>query len=356
MSVVFRADLPGEVEETTGTRRTTPRSCGRRRSTARRRRSPPAPSSARRAAAGRPRRVDDRPRAAACCGSSPRRRSSSPSPGPAAAGPGPGAAGWRGSACEPTAQGRLRAVARARAGRHPGLRRRAPEPHAQRGQPPGRADPRHRPPLPPHARRARLRAHTTVASSRLRPSVLDLGFAYLSSMGLPEVALPHMEALVAALQESSSMSVLDGGDVIYVARVPTRRRIMTVSIAVGTRFPAHATSMGRVLLAHLGACGARRLPGDDAADPADVVDGARRGGAAARPGPCPRPGLRDRRPGARGGPPLGGRAGPGLGRRRSSPPSTCRCTPAGRASTTSRSASCHRCSTRWPGSPPISAR
>ena len=85
----------------------------------------------------------------------------------------------------------------------------------------------------------------------LRPSVLDLGFAYLSSMGLPEVALPHMEALVTALQESSSMSVLDGADVIYVARVPTRRRIMAVSIAVGTRFPAHATSMGRVLLAHL---------------------------------------------------------------------------------------------------------
>jgi IclR family transcriptional regulator, pca regulon regulatory protein len=85
----------------------------------------------------------------------------------------------------------------------------------------------------------------------LRPSVLELGFAYLSSMGLPEVALPHMEALVANVQESSSMSVLDGSDVIYVARVPTRRRIMTVSIAVGTRFPAYATSMGRVLLAHL---------------------------------------------------------------------------------------------------------
>lgn len=85
----------------------------------------------------------------------------------------------------------------------------------------------------------------------LRPSVLDLGSAYLRSMDLPEVALPHMEALVATVQESSSMSVLDGADVIYVARVPTRRRIMTVSIAVGTRFPAYATSMGRVLLAHL---------------------------------------------------------------------------------------------------------
>ena len=61
-----------------------------------------------------------------------------------------------------------------------------------------------------------------------------------------------METLVTEVQESSSMSVLDGSDVVYVARVPTRRRIMTVSIAVGTRFPAHATSMGRVLLAELG--------------------------------------------------------------------------------------------------------
>ena len=87
----------------------------------------------------------------------------------------------------------------------------------------------------------------------LRPSVLNLGFAYLSSMGLPEVAMPHMETLVALVQESSSMSVLDGQDVVYVARVPTRRRIMTVAIAVGTRFPAYATSMGRVLLAGLAA-------------------------------------------------------------------------------------------------------
>jgi IclR family transcriptional regulator, pca regulon regulatory protein len=87
----------------------------------------------------------------------------------------------------------------------------------------------------------------------LRPSILDLGFAYLSSMGLPEVAMPHMEALVAAVQESSSMSVLDGDSIVYVARVPTRRRIMTVAIAVGTRFPAYATSMGRVLLAGLNA-------------------------------------------------------------------------------------------------------
>ena len=57
-----------------------------------------------------------------------------------------------------------------------------------------------------------------------------------------------MERLVAEVHESSSVSVLDGEDIVYVARVPTSR-IMTVSINVGTRFPAYATSMGRVLLA-----------------------------------------------------------------------------------------------------------
>ncbi|GAA2533725.1 IclR family transcriptional regulator [Winogradskya humida] len=84
----------------------------------------------------------------------------------------------------------------------------------------------------------------------LTPRVLELGYAYLSSMSLPEVAQPHLETLVADIHESSSVSVLDGDDVLYVARVPTRR-IMTVAINVGTRFPAYATSMGRILLAHL---------------------------------------------------------------------------------------------------------
>jgi IclR family transcriptional regulator, pca regulon regulatory protein len=84
----------------------------------------------------------------------------------------------------------------------------------------------------------------------LTPRVLDLGYAYLSSLTLPEVAQPHLERLVARVHESSSVSVLDGDDVVYVARVPTRR-IMSVTISVGTRFPAYATSMGRVLLADL---------------------------------------------------------------------------------------------------------
>jgi IclR family pca regulon transcriptional regulator len=84
----------------------------------------------------------------------------------------------------------------------------------------------------------------------LRPRVLELGYAYLSGLGLPEVAQPHMEALVARVNESSSMSVLDDTDVVYVVRVPTRR-IMAITLAVGTRLPAYATSMGRVLLAAL---------------------------------------------------------------------------------------------------------
>src|SRR6476646_234848 len=84
----------------------------------------------------------------------------------------------------------------------------------------------------------------------LSPRVLELGYAYLSSLSLPEVAEPHLEQLVAEVHESSSVSVLDGEDVVYVARVPVSR-IMTVAVSVGTRFPAYATSMGRVLLAGL---------------------------------------------------------------------------------------------------------
>jgi IclR family pca regulon transcriptional regulator len=84
----------------------------------------------------------------------------------------------------------------------------------------------------------------------LSPRVLDLGYAYLSSMTLPEVAEPHLERLVAETRESSSVSVLDGGEIVYVARVAASR-IMRVAISVGTRFPAYATSMGRVLLAGL---------------------------------------------------------------------------------------------------------
>lgn len=92
--------------------------------------------------------------------------------------------------------------------------------------------------------------HTDGRLFRLTPRVLELGYAYLAGFSLPALAEPHLERLVAEVHESSSLCVLDGGDIVYVARVPVGR-IMTASITVGTRFPAYATSVGRVLLAHL---------------------------------------------------------------------------------------------------------
>ena len=84
----------------------------------------------------------------------------------------------------------------------------------------------------------------------LTPLVLELGFSYLSALSLPEIVQPHLERLSREVNESVSAAVLDGTDIVYVARVPTRR-IMNVHITIGTRFPAYATSMGRVLLAGL---------------------------------------------------------------------------------------------------------
>ena len=84
----------------------------------------------------------------------------------------------------------------------------------------------------------------------LRPKILELGHAFLSSMRLPAIVQPHLERLTDSAHESSSVAVLDEHDIVYVARV-ARQRIMTVAINVGTRFPAYATSMGRVLLANL---------------------------------------------------------------------------------------------------------
>jgi len=84
----------------------------------------------------------------------------------------------------------------------------------------------------------------------LTPRVLGLGYSYLASLPLTHVVVPHMERLVEEVHESCSVSVLDGNDLVYVARVPTKR-IMTVNLSVGARLPAYPTSMGRVLLAGL---------------------------------------------------------------------------------------------------------
>jgi IclR family transcriptional regulator, pca regulon regulatory protein len=84
----------------------------------------------------------------------------------------------------------------------------------------------------------------------LTPRVLSLGWAYLSSLNLWETAQPLMEELSERTNESCSAATLDLPDVVYVARMPTRR-IMTISLGVGSRLPAHCTSIGRVLLAGL---------------------------------------------------------------------------------------------------------
>ncbi|KOG36853.1 MULTISPECIES: IclR family transcriptional regulator domain-containing protein [Streptomyces] len=82
------------------------------------------------------------------------------------------------------------------------------------------------------------------------PRVLELGYARLSGLSLPEIATPHLVALVLRVHESASVAVLDGDDIRYVARV-AGTRIMHIDITVGTRLPAYATSMGRVLLGDL---------------------------------------------------------------------------------------------------------
>jgi IclR family pca regulon transcriptional regulator len=82
------------------------------------------------------------------------------------------------------------------------------------------------------------------------PRVLELGYARLSGMTIEELARPHLVRLAELVRESASVAVLSGSEISYVARVATRR-IMQVNITVGTRFPAFATSMGRVLLAGL---------------------------------------------------------------------------------------------------------
>ena len=82
----------------------------------------------------------------------------------------------------------------------------------------------------------------------LTARILDIGYSYVASLNLNDIAQPFLESFSEVVQESSSVSVLDDTDIVYIARVPTKR-IMTVAIGLGSRFPAYQTSMGRVLLA-----------------------------------------------------------------------------------------------------------
>jgi IclR family pca regulon transcriptional regulator len=83
----------------------------------------------------------------------------------------------------------------------------------------------------------------------LTPRILRLGYAYLSSSALPARVLPSLEQISAATGESSSAAILDGHDIVYIARSATRH-IMSIALSVGTRLPAYCTSLGRVLLAY----------------------------------------------------------------------------------------------------------
>jgi IclR family pca regulon transcriptional regulator len=85
---------------------------------------------------------------------------------------------------------------------------------------------------------------------RLTPKILDLGFAYLTSMPFWNLAEPVMEELSAQVHESCSAAVLDRTEIVYVLRVPTHK-IMTINLSIGSRLPAYCTSMGRVLLSAL---------------------------------------------------------------------------------------------------------
>lgn len=85
---------------------------------------------------------------------------------------------------------------------------------------------------------------------QLTPRVLELGYSYLSALSFPELALPHLEQLVADTGEASEASILDGPDIVYVVRVPGPA-LMTISVNIGARRPAHLTAMGRVLLSGL---------------------------------------------------------------------------------------------------------
>jgi IclR family pca regulon transcriptional regulator len=80
--------------------------------------------------------------------------------------------------------------------------------------------------------------------------VLALGYAYLSSFSVAQIAQPHLEDLAEELHESCSVSVLDGDDLVYVARA-SANRIMTISLTVGTRLPPYPPPWAGILLAHL---------------------------------------------------------------------------------------------------------
>jgi IclR family pca regulon transcriptional regulator len=85
----------------------------------------------------------------------------------------------------------------------------------------------------------------------LRPRILALGHAYLSSTPLVYAVQPLLDQITSVLHESSSLAVLEGDEILYIARSSTTTRLMSIDLGIGSRLPAYCTSMGRVLLAGL---------------------------------------------------------------------------------------------------------
>ena len=85
----------------------------------------------------------------------------------------------------------------------------------------------------------------------LRPGILALGHAYLSSTPLATMVQPLLDHISDALHESSSMAVLESDEILYIARSTTTTRLMSIDLGLGSRLPAYCSSMGRVLLASL---------------------------------------------------------------------------------------------------------
>lgn len=85
----------------------------------------------------------------------------------------------------------------------------------------------------------------------LAPRILELGFAYLSTQSWVDRAEPLMKELSHDVQESCSAAILQGSEIVYVARMPAPHRIMSTTITIGTRLPAFHTSLGRAQLGFL---------------------------------------------------------------------------------------------------------
>ena len=94
-----------------------------------------------------------------------------------------------------------------------------------------------------------LRKDDEFKGYKLTVKVLNFGFSALSSLGFVDISLPFLEELAHSCQESASMAILDGPDVLYVARTATKRWIST-NLQVGSKLPAYCTSLGKVLLAY----------------------------------------------------------------------------------------------------------